>query len=173
MRSPQWMTTFCAMIHQARPQVFTLGYQQRSLREYVEQLQLADVDLVVDVRETAWSHKPGFSKARLAQQLEAVGIGYLHLKFAGNPKELRRTATSHAQCLAAYDRHIQEAPEIIEQFAFYVASWAEEGIRACLLCYERHPDDCHRAVLLNRVTEVLEAPVEVKHLGPEGADRLS
>lgn len=160
------------MIQEARPQVFTLGYQQRSIEEYVAELKGAAVDLVVDVRETAWSHKPGFSKARLSEALAAAGIGYVHLKFAGNPKELRRAASSHAQCLADYDRHIQATPDVVQRFADYLQGWAEDGVSPCLLCYERHPEDCHRTVLLNRVLQLLDRPVKVEHLGPDGAPRF-
>ncbi len=50
------------MISLTAPTLFTLGYQQRSLDEFVALLLEASIDVLVDVRETAWSHKPGFSK---------------------------------------------------------------------------------------------------------------
>lgn len=153
--------------------VFTLGYQMRSIDEYIDELLEAGVDLVVDVRETPWSHKRGFSKTKLREALREAGIDYVHLKFAGNPKALRRNASSHAACLADYDRHIQEQPGIISRFADQLRDWTGAGVKACLLCYERHPDDCHRAVLLNRVLEEMEVPVVVEHLGPEGAERFT
>src|SRR5450756_497309 len=45
--------------------LFTLGYQQRTITEFVALAREACVDVIIDVRETAWSHKPGFSKAAL------------------------------------------------------------------------------------------------------------
>lgn len=153
--------------------VFTLGYQMRSIDEYIAELQEADVNLVVDVRETPWSYKRGFSKKQLEQALAEAGIEYLHLKFAGNPKKIRSAATSHSACLSAYDRHIQSQPALVERFAGYLSEWARSGVKACLLCYERHPDDCHRTVLLNRALEVLGRSVDVQHLGPDGAERFA
>ena len=129
--------------------VYTLGYQMRSLDDYISELQGAGVDLVVDVRETPWSRKRGFSKRQLQEALDYAGIDYVHLKFAGNPKELRRTATSHAACLAEYDLHIREDARIVQRFVEHLTEWVEKGIKACLLCYERHPDDCHRTILLS------------------------
>ena len=38
------------------------------------------------MRETPWSHKPGFLKGALSDALETVGIEYVQTKFAGNPK---------------------------------------------------------------------------------------
>ncbi|MHB1329333.1 MAG: DUF488 family protein [Gemmatimonadales bacterium] len=40
----------------------TIGYEKRSLDEFSELLRSSGVEVVLDVRETAWSHKPGFSK---------------------------------------------------------------------------------------------------------------
>ena len=40
----------------------TIGYEKRSLDEYIDLLLANGVEVVLDVRETAWSHKPGFSK---------------------------------------------------------------------------------------------------------------
>src|SRR5205823_6116594 len=69
--------------------LYTLGYQQRSIDEFVEILDESGIDVLVDVRETAWSHKPGFSKSGFASALAARGIEYVHAEFAGNPKWLR------------------------------------------------------------------------------------
>jgi uncharacterized protein (DUF488 family) len=60
------------------------------------------VDVLVDVRETAWSHKPGFSKRGLEGALRVHGIAYVHARFAGNPKGLRVGAASHEECLRLY-----------------------------------------------------------------------
>jgi uncharacterized protein (DUF488 family) len=69
--------------------LYTIGYEKRSLAEYLALLREHRIAVLVDVRETPWSHKPGFSKAPLAAALEADGIEYLHAAFAGNPKWLR------------------------------------------------------------------------------------
>ena len=42
--------------------IHTLGYEKRDLAAYIAPLKRAGVSALVDVRETAWSHKPGFSK---------------------------------------------------------------------------------------------------------------
>jgi uncharacterized protein (DUF488 family) len=84
--------------------LYTLGYQQRSIDEFVEILDESAINVLVDVRETAWSHKPGFSKSGFATALAARGIEYVHADFAGNPKWLRSNANSHGECLEWYRR---------------------------------------------------------------------
>ena len=93
------------------PILFTLGYEKRSIDEFVELLCEAGVTVLVDVRETAWSHKPGFSKTALGAALAVAGIAYAHAPFAGNPKSLRDVATSHAECLSRYRRYLAARPE--------------------------------------------------------------
>lgn len=95
-------------------QIYTLGYEKRSIEEFVELLLDAKIDVLVDVREKAWSHKPGFSKTAFTLALENVGIEYVHAPFAGNPKTIRARANSHEACLEQYRRYLERRPEIID-----------------------------------------------------------
>jgi uncharacterized protein (DUF488 family) len=152
--------------------VFTLGYQARSLEEYVQALLAERIQVLVDVRETAWSRKPGFSKSALQQRLQQAGIEYVHARFVGNPKAIRAHAPTHADCLAGYQEHLTANEELLIQFEALMLAWLAAGLRVCLLCYERHPDDCHRSILLNLWADRHSRPVAIRHLGPEGAPRL-
>lgn len=155
-----------------RNYVYSLGYQLRNLEEFVELLQAAGVSVVVDVRETAWSRKPGFSKTALAAGLAAVGIQYQHLPQAGNPKHLRAEATSHLACLEAYDAYLTEQPVTVAAVGEVLNRLLADGQTPCLICYERHPDDCHRSYLLRHWQGIAPKLAEVQHLAPDGAPRL-
>jgi len=152
------------------PKLFTLGYQRRSQDEFVGLLVDANVDVLIDVRETAWSHKPGFSKRGLCSALNARGIAYVHAAFAGNPKQLRRDAKSHADCLQRFEEYLDTNDVIIEMFDELVGRLLDAGKRVCVTCYERHPDDCHRGVLVERWKS--GAWREVEHLGADQSCRL-
>src|SRR5262249_54927353 len=102
--------------------LYTLGYEKRSLPEFVELLKDARIAALVDVRETAWSHKPGFSKRPLEEALAVAGITYVHAAFAGNPKRLRDQARDHRDCLRLYQRHLEENPTIVSD----LDSWLRE-----------------------------------------------
>ena len=58
----------------------------------LDELQNAGVKLLVDVRAVAASRRPGFSKTQLAAGLDERGIGYVHLRDLGTPKEGRDAA---------------------------------------------------------------------------------
>jgi hypothetical protein len=152
--------------------LFTLGYEKRDLDAYLELLTGARVGVLVDVRETAWSYKPGFSRDPLRHAVERAGIAYEHAAFAGNPKALRASAPTHAACLAAYGRHLDVHPGVVERLDALLADHAAAGRAACLTCFERHPDDCHRAILAARWVAAAPAHRASTHLAPDGCPRL-
>ena len=152
--------------------LLTIGYQKRSIDEFVALALAAGVDVLVDVRETAWSHKPGFSKTSFAIALEAAGIEYVHAAFAGNPKFLRDSAQNHADCLSLYAWYLDEHTEVVDTFEDLVASIFRDGKRAALTCFERHSDDCHRSILAERWAARAKGEREVTHLAIDGCQRL-
>lgn len=133
--------------------VLTLGYEGISIEEYVASLQAHSVGIVIDVRETAWSFKRGFSKRPLSAALKSAGIEYLHVKSAGNPSKNRRTARSTRECLQRYRRYLGKNPSCLDELIAQIARAHRRGSPACLTCYERLPADCHRSVLLDALRE--------------------
>lgn len=150
--------------------IFTLGYQQRSINEFIEILREQEISVLVDVRETAWSHKPGFSKSAFSRALADVGIEYVHARFAGNPKSLRRTAPTHHACLERYAAYIDESDDIIDAFEQLIREMVAAGKRVCLACFERHADDCHRSVIADRWQR--RGRRAVQHLAVDGCPRM-
>jgi len=130
---------------------FTIGYEQATSSSVLDELARAKVQLLVDVRAVAASRRPGFSKRQLAAGLDARGIGYLHLRGLGTPKEGRMVARDGdaAMMLRIYEKHLQtpQAREELDELTTLVRS----GRRVCLLCYERDPRQCHRT----RIGELL------------------
>lgn len=151
-------------------QVFTLGYEQRNISQFLKLLREMRVDVLIDVRETAWSHKPGFSKGALAKAMKRAGIDYQHVRSVGNPKWIRSMADSHEECLSLYREYIEGVDGLVEGFLGFIAELVGQGLRVCLVCYERHPDDCHRGVLAGLLEKHGAACVE--HIAPDGRPRM-
>jgi hypothetical protein len=156
-----------------RPVLYSVGYQQRSPEELIQTLLGAGVTVLVDVRETPWSHRASYSRGNLEKALQAAGVEYVHAKFAGNPKELRRNARSHADCLDAYRSYVSGNEAVLAAFSELLAGLLANGSVVCLFCYERHPHDCHRDVLLQEWSRHSGKMVTVNHLATEGAPRLT
>lgn len=140
------------------PPLFTIGYEQAKSAAVLGELAAAKVELLVDVRAVAASRRPGFSKRQLAAGLDEQGIGYLHLRALGTPKEGRLAARSgdFQGLWRIFDKHLKtpEAKEALDELTSIVKS----GRRVCLLCYERDVNHCHR----KRVAELVQERVGVK-----------
>jgi len=121
--------------------LFTIGYQGRTLPDFVRSLIDADVEQVIDVRELPLSRRRGFSKTPLRTALEESGIEYVHIRAAGNP--YRHDAPKGLdRCLAMYRAHLERHPEVTASVLRAAA-----GKRSALLCAEANADQCHRSVL--------------------------
>jgi uncharacterized protein (DUF488 family) len=142
--------------------LFTIGYEHATTGAMLDELSQAKVELVIDVRAVTSSRRPGFSKRQLAAGLDERGIGYLHLRALGTPKEGRLAARSgkRDELFRIFEKHLAtpEAREELDE----LATLAKSGRRLCLLCYERDPEGCHR----RRVAELIHqrTGAKVEHL---------
>ena len=141
----------------------TIGYQGRSLEEFVRLLRASGIDALVDVRDVPWSHKPGFSKKPLSEALAKARVAYVPAPFAGNPKSLRSSVGTTEDALRLYAGHLDAEPEIVAKFDTLIEDLLEQGKRPCLLCFEDDPAACHRTILAERWAG-LEEGRSVRHL---------
>jgi uncharacterized protein (DUF488 family) len=123
---------------------FTVGYEGRTLDEFVHLLVEARVERIVDVRALPLSRRRGFSKTPLKSALAAKGIEYVHVRAAGNP--YRNLRDDPEQCLALYAAHLDEHPDVLVE-----VEQALHGSRSALLCMEASHERCHRSVIAERV----------------------
>lgn len=147
--------------------IATIGYERASLVDFIATLKLSDVDLVVDIRDRAQSRRAGFSKTALSGALEASGIGYLHLRELGDPKEGREAARRGdlIRFRSIYD-NVMQTSKAKEAIA-YLEELALEN-KICLMCYERDQVTCHRTIVADRLVRNLGT--KARHLGVrEGA----
>lgn len=131
--------------------IHTVGYQGRTLAEFLALLAAHRIDELLDIRESPWSRKPGFSAKPLAAALEAAGIAYRAMPELGTPRPLRdayRADGDLAALFAGYRAHLETRPE-----ALAVAAERAAAGRAVLFCFEREPSECHRQVVAAALAE--------------------
>ena len=142
--------------------LYTAGYQGQTVDSFVAGLHAAGIELVIDVRKVPRSRKPGFSKNGLASNLDAVGIGYIHVDALGTPDDLRnevRRTKDYAAFFDAYRAHLQTQTTALEETLPLLAER-----RCCLLCFEQHPGECHRTVVAEELNRVAGGTLEIHHL---------
>lgn len=147
----------------------TIGYERADLEDFVATLTLSGIDILVDIRDRAQSRRPGFSKSSLSKALADAGIGYMHLRELGDPKEGREAARS-----GDFKRFREIYGQVIlsdvaqRALADLEALAVEQSI--CLMCFERDQQNCHRKIVADSLETTLS--VKAKHLGvKQGAGR--
>jgi uncharacterized protein (DUF488 family) len=136
--------------------LFTIGYERLLPPELVNELRLAGVRRLIDVRYRPQSRRPGMSKTRLADLLAEHGIAYEHRKALGTPPDIRWyfKHKREAEGREAFRAHVEETA------AAELDALAEELDTApatVLMCLEAEPEGCHRRVLAE----------QLKHRRPE------
>lgn len=130
--------------------LFTIGYEGKTVDEFLGQLRAAGVERVIDVRAVAASRRSGFSKTALGNALREQGIDYLHLRPLGTPAAGREAArkgrTAEMRVIYAEQLETDQAALAMEQ-----ALEAAGERRSALLCYEAEAPGCHRAMLAERM----------------------
>lgn len=128
---------------------YPVGYQGRSLESLCRDLRNAKVQILLDIRERAWSQRPEFRKNRLKSALELAGVIYRHEKLMGNPFRPRGvSATDRNQCFRQYREFLEtNMSMILEGFADL------RGRHVALLCYESCTADCHRSILVEAISD--------------------
>lgn len=121
--------------------ILSVGYERRSVADFVAIMREYEVIEVIDVRQIPSSRKPDFNKSRLKESLNQVGIEYIHEPLAGNPYHKEKKEIS--KCLKLYREHLEANPNIVALIERYSL-----GKIVAILCYERCHEKCHRSILL-------------------------
>jgi uncharacterized protein (DUF488 family) len=134
--------------------VATIGYEGKTLAEYMDQLTRAKITLLCDVRQNAVSRKKGFSKRALSIACAEAGIRYEHLPELGIPSADRKAVRTDADRATLFERYREtlavSQPPAMEQ----IRSWIVDGRhRVALTCFEARPEECHRHCVADALAE--------------------
>jgi uncharacterized protein (DUF488 family) len=133
--------------------ILTIGHSTRPLLAFIELLQAQEVEKVVDVRTVPRSrHNPQFNRETLPQDLEAVGIGYVHLPGLGGLRRARPDSPNlgwQNPGFRGFADYLQ-TPQFQENLAVLLKMARHE--RLALMCAEAVPWRCHRALIADALT---------------------
>ena len=143
-------------------QIFTIGHSDHSIERFIELLRAHKISCVADVRSSPFSRfHTQFNKDELHAALKAARIAYVPL---GDELGARR---SEAECyvdgkaryeLIAKTAMFQKGLQRLHQGAI--------EHRIALMCAERDPITCHRAILVCRHLKALG--IATSHILPTG-----
>jgi uncharacterized protein YeaO (DUF488 family) len=157
MRPLPVLPVYAPGVRSGRPLLVSVGYAGRELTEFGSALQAHQIRILVDVRLTPMSRKPGFSKNSLAAYLQTIGIAYRHEPLLGNPRE-NRAAFGDPTTIADGRRRYRDRLRAKSRISALseLVGLAEEGPVA-ILCVEREKDECHRSVIIDAALKMRPA----------------
>jgi uncharacterized protein (DUF488 family) len=132
------------------PRLFTVGYEKLLPAELVNELRLAGVLRLIDVRYRPQSRRPGMSKTRLGELLGDHGIAYEHRRALGTPPDIRWLFRhgQEADGREAFREHVEAtASEDLD----VLAAELDRAPPTALMCLEADPAGCHRRVVAEQL----------------------
>src|ERR671922_582109 len=142
--------------------IYTIGHSNHAALRFIDLLQGAKVDCVVDVRSTPFSRRnPQVSQKALAASLKDAGIEYWFLGDAlgARPKDTdcwENGKVSYARIAAS----------VAFQEAIHGLIDESHAKRIALMCAEKEPLDCHRTILVGRA--LAQRGAELCHILTDG-----
>lgn len=144
--------------------LFTIGYEGRSLEEYLNRLIIHNVKVLCDVRKNPLSMKYGFSKNQLKNACAVVGIEYIHMPEFGIESDKRQEL--HNQC--DYDKlfHLYRQTTLVKtrDNQTDLVKLLVNKKRIALTCFEANIHQCHRKHLAEEITAHPDFNYELQHI---------
>lgn len=143
--------------------LFTIGHSNHPIEAFLELLHRHGVTAIGDVRSHPYSrYVPQYSREPLKAVLARAGITYVFLgKELGARSE---NPTCYKQGKVQYDCLARE-PQFAEGVKRVTDGMQKHSI--ALMCAEKDPLECHRALLVAR--RLHEAGIEVAHIHADGS----
>ena len=142
--------------------IFTIGHSTHPQEHFISLLRLYNIGAICDVRSIPYSRvNPQFDREQLKESLSICGIKYVFLG-----KELG-ARSEDPECYVngkvQYDRLAHT--DLFRQGLLRVQE-GRKKFRLALMCAEKEPLECHRAILVSRYLATVG--LEVQHIHADG-----
>lgn len=131
--------------------LYTIGYEGRSLEEYLNILLIRGVRVLCDVRKNAYSQKYGFSKAQLQPACVGVGIKYIHIPELGIESGLRQELNTQADYDVLFENYRKTVLAKSYEHLDRIVDLIESDERVALTCFEKDVNQCHRTQIARKI----------------------
>jgi len=144
--------------------IYTIGYGNRSIEDFVKLLQQYGIKFLVDIRSQPYSKfHPDFSKEALEKSLKQYGIQYVFMgdTLGGRPKD----SACYVDGKVDYAKVREQA--FYQKGISYLSTAWEKQLCVALMCSEAKPQECHRSKLIGNT--LIEQGIDVAHIDEAGA----
>lgn len=145
--------------------LFTIGHSKHEFEWFVQMLKKYDINYLLDVRSMPYSrYADTYNRENIDRLLTSEGIHYSFMgKYFGARPDNEALYDSDG-CLNF------ERVRVSEQFLKgkeNVKVGLEQGNNIALMCTEKDPIDCHRAIMVARAFDL--DGIDVSHIMPDGS----
>lgn len=144
-------------IEDAKPkdhlELASIGYEGRSLENYLNALIRDGITVLCDVRKNPISRKYGFSKTTLEAACKGIDIEYRHYPQLGIPGEERRELNCQADYDQLFDRYERTVLPCQTDVVAELSNLVSTGCGVALTCFEANPAQCHRTRVLSAIEQ--------------------
>ena len=142
--------------------VLTIGHSSHSIDDFIELLERHSIRAVVDVRSMPYSRRyPHFNRKVLKDALREHDISYAFLG---------RELGARTEDRSCYEDGRVQYRRLAQTHLFHTGLQkvvaGSKRRRVALMCAEKDPLDCHRAILVAR--ELVAAGIDVDHIHSDG-----
>lgn len=143
--------------------IYTIGFTKKSAKEFFTLLKKNNISIVYDIRLNNYNQLAGFSKGKDLEFFlkEINNIGYSHEKIFAPTKEI---LDDYKKKRITWKEYEEMYKNLLEKRKVYTYIEQNKIIKegACFLCSEHIPDQCHRRLLVDYISNRFE--VNIKHL---------
>lgn len=144
--------------------VYTIGYEGKSIEEYVNQLIQNDVKVLCDIRKNPLSMKYGYSKNQLKGIVEKVNIKYIHIPNLGINSDKRQNLETKEDYNVLFKMYEESILQNNQDSLHILLDLLETNKRIALTCFEADYNSCHRSRTANALYKLTNTDVEFIHI---------
>lgn len=131
--------------------LYTIGYEGRSLEEYLNILLIQGIRVLCDVRKNAYSQKYGFSKTQLQSACEGVGIKYIHIPELGIESDQRQALNTQEDYDRLFEKYRKTVLARSDNQLDRIIDVINTDERVALTCFEKNVEQCHRTQVARKI----------------------
>ena len=145
--------------------IYTIGYANKTIEDFIEQLRRYQINALVDVRSVPFSaYFHDYNQDRLRHYLQQADIHYLDFGAQLGPRS-KDPAHYDADNQVQFSRLSQS--EAFHAGVLRIKAGLKKGYRIAMMCAEKDPAVCHRSLLISH-SLLDEHALQVEHITHDG-----
>jgi uncharacterized protein (DUF488 family) len=127
-------------------QIFTIGYEKKSLEQFINELITNNIKVLIDIRNNPKSMKFGFSGNKISHYLGFLQIKYIHIPELGIESKYRKKLQNEEDYIKLFQLYEKKMLPLASHKLKYLNEVAIKEKRIALMCFEKNPNFCHRSI---------------------------